>query len=103
MLSDLVTPPYVAEMVTLLLLVTVLVVTVKPTLVLPLGTVTEAGTWAAAVLLLVRGITVSCGGPGAFRVSVPGEGSPPITLERLTERDTSIGLTVRVSDLVTPA
>ncbi len=57
--SVLVTPAKLAEIVTFLLAVTMLVVTVKGALVLPAGTVTEAGTWAAAVLLLDNDTTVS--------------------------------------------
>jgi hypothetical protein len=49
-----VTPPDVAEIVTIVADVTAFVVTTNPTVVAPAGTVTLAGTAATAVLLLDR-------------------------------------------------
>jgi hypothetical protein len=52
--------------------------------VAPAGTVTVAGTWAAAALLLVRLTTVppTCAGP--VSVTVPVDDSPPSTVAGLT-------------------
>jgi hypothetical protein len=76
-------PAYDAEMVTGVEDVTLLVVTVKVALVDPAGTVTVAGTAAAAELLLDRE-TVAPLGAGPLRVTVPVEGDPPLTLVGLS-------------------
>jgi hypothetical protein len=58
---------------------TVLVVAVKVAVVAPAATVTEAGTWAAAVLLDDRETTAPPVGAGLSRVTVPVEDTPPST------------------------
>src|SRR5437899_3777381 len=65
---------------------TALVLTGKVALVVPSGTVTLAGTVAAA-LLLARETTAPSRGAGALSVSVPVEERPPVTLvgPRLSE------------------
>ena len=55
------------------------VVTVKLALVDPAGTVTEAGTVAAAVSLLVRLTGIPPAGAGPVSVTVPVELVPPCT------------------------
>ena len=61
------------------MLATGLVVVVNVTVVAPAATVTLAGTWAAAVLLLVSVTTAPPTGAGPFRVTVPVEDTPPRT------------------------
>src|SRR5260370_959854 len=68
------------EIVTDVDAVTVLVLTVNVALLAPAGTVTVAGTVAAAVLLLVRLTTAPPLGAGPLSVTVPVEGFPPVTL-----------------------
>src|SRR5437899_12574402 len=65
---------------------TALVLTGKVALVVPSGTVTLAGTVAAA-LLLARETTAPSRGAGALSVTVPVEERPPVTLvgPRLSE------------------
>ena len=55
------------------------VVIVKVAVVAPDVTVTLAGTWAAAVLLLVRVTTAPPVGAAAANVTVPIDEVPPIT------------------------
>ena len=77
---------------------TALVVTLKPALVPPGATVTLAGTTAAGSLLE----SVTCAPPagaGAFSVTVPVEGLPPVTLVGLTVSEETIG-GITVSDAV---
>ncbi len=77
---------------------------VKVTLRAPPAMVTFAGTWAAAVLLLVSVITAPPAGAAPFRVTVPVELLPPTTeLGVLVTEDNAAGLTVRVVVLFTPA
>ena len=74
----------------------------KVALVLPLATVTLAGT-AAEALSLLSCTTAPPLGAGALRVTVPWDVAPPVTLVGLTERVLKLGgLTVRVAVLVTP-
>ena len=84
--------------------VTGLVATVKFALVAPAGTVTIAGTMATAVLLLESASAVPPAGAAVFRVTVPVEGVPPVTLvgSRLREERVTAGIKVSVSraDLV---
>ena len=81
--------------------VTVVVVTVKVAVVAPAGTVTLAGNVAADVLLLVSVTTVPAEGAGPFRVTVPVEEVPPVTLDGLTVSEVSAGRsTVKVAVLV---
>ena len=80
-----------------------LVVTVKVAVVAFAGTVTLAGTCAAAVLLLDRVTTAPPEGAGPFNVTVPVEDVPPITEEGLLVMDPSVAaVTVNVVVLVTP-
>src|SRR6266850_1654345 len=79
---------------------TALVVKLKLALVPPAETVTLAGTTAAGLLLE----SVTCAPPagaGAFSVTVPVEGLPPVTLAGLRASDemtgTAEGVTVSVA------
>src|SRR5260370_602297 len=78
--------PYDPEMVTEVDAATALVLTVNVALLAPAGTVTLAGTVAAAVLLLVRLTTAPPLGAGPLSVTVPVAGFPPVTLTRLRHR-----------------
>jgi hypothetical protein len=84
------------------------VVMVKVADVLPAGTVTEAGTVAAAVLLLWREMLAPPDGAGPVKVTVPVEGLPPVTLVGLIVRDVrlteagAVGVTVKVAVCVAP-
>ena len=51
----------------------------KDALVAPAATVTDAGTWAAAVFELVKVTTAPPAGAGPFNVTVPVEDAPPTT------------------------
>jgi hypothetical protein len=88
--------------VTAVLEATGLVAAVKVAVVAPAGTVTVAGTWAAAVWLDVNATAAPPAGAGALNVTVPVEGLPPKTEEgfRLTELRTG-AVTVSVVVLVT--
>src|SRR5271165_4366901 len=90
-------------MVTEALVATGLVVTVKVAVVAFAATVTLAGTWAAAVLLLDRVTTAPLAGAGPFSVTVPVEVFPPTTEVgfRVTELSTA-AVTVRVAVRVAP-
>ena len=99
---DLITP-LVAEMVTDLVVVTVRVVTVNVAVVVPATTVTLAGTVATEVKLLERVITAPPVGAGPFKVTVPVEGVPPLTLLGFRLRVLSTGaVTVKVVVRVAP-
>src|SRR2546428_13016052 len=70
---------------------TALVLRLKLALVPPAETVTLAGTTTAGLLLE----SVTCAPPagaGAFSVTVPVEGLPPVTLVGLTVSDETIGV-----------
>ena len=96
-------PPLVAEIVTLVELVTDFVVTVKVALVFPEDTVTLAGTVATAVELLVRVTTIPAVGAGPESVTVPVEGEDPMTIVGLKVRELTTGaVTVRVAVFVAP-
>ena len=85
--------------------VTALVVTVNVTLVAPTGTVTLAGTVAAAVLSLDSVTCAPPAGAGPFSVTVPVELLPPVTVVGFTpseERRTGFGFTVSMAVRVTP-
>ena len=85
-------------MLTAVDVVTLRVVTVKVVLVLPAGTVTLAGTVAAAVLPLVSVTTAPPEGAASFKVTVPVEDVPGITDFGLNVTDdTRSGATVRVA------
>ena len=103
MVEDLVIPPAVAMIVDDWLLLTVLVEIVKVALVDPAGTVTLAGTVAAAVLLLDNETTTPPDGAAEVRVIVPVAGLPPNTVAELRlrpESDAEVGvLTVQPDNL----
>jgi hypothetical protein len=68
------------------------------------ATVTDAGTVAALVLLLVSVTTTPPVGAGPVRVTVPVLLAPPVTDEGLTVTDDrAVRLIVRVDDLVVPS
>jgi hypothetical protein len=92
--------PLVAVIVTDVEEETAAVVTAKVAVVLPAATVTEAGTVAAAVLLLDKVTVAPLVGAAAANVTVPVDVVPPVTevglkLSELKE----IGATVRVAVL----
>jgi hypothetical protein len=69
----------VAEIRGVVLEDTGLVVTAKVADVAPAATVTDPGTWAAAVILETKLTTAPPGGAGPVKVNVPVEGLPPTT------------------------
>ena len=83
-------------MLTVVVVTTELVVTANVVDVLPAGTVTLGGTWAAAALLLERVTVAPPDGAAPLRVTVPVEGLPPVTLVgfRETEDRVTAGVTV---------
>ena len=95
--------PRVAEILTVFVEVTVLVVTEKVALVAPAATVTLAGTVATEVRLLASVTTAPPAGAGPLMVTVPVDGLPPLTLVGLSVRVEMSGvLTVNVACRVTP-
>ena len=79
------------------------VVTVNRPLVLPAGTVTEAGTVAAETLLLVSATATPPDGAAPVSVTVPAERLPPVTLAGLTPTLVSAsGVTVSVAVWLVP-
>ena len=69
----------------------------------PAGTVTDGGIVAAAVFPLERFTTTPPAEAAPAKVTVPVEIEPPATDAGLTENaDSAGGLTVKISDLVTP-
>jgi hypothetical protein len=81
---------------------TAAVAAVKVAVVAPAATVTEAGTWATAVLLELSVTTAPPVGAGPLSVTVPVEGLPPTT--ELRDRPTEerpAGVTVKVAVLLT--
>jgi len=70
--------------VTAVLATTGLVVAVKAAVVAPAGTVTDAGTCAAAVLLDVNATTAPPVGAGLSKVTVPVDDTPPSTVAGFT-------------------
>jgi hypothetical protein len=89
-----------------LVAVTDAVVTLKEPVLLPAAIVTEAGTVAAEVLLLVRVTVTPPLGAALLRLTVPVDELPPVTLAGFTLIDESAtviaGLTVRVVVLLVP-
>ncbi len=89
---------YVPEILTLVVLETAAVVTVKVALVRPLGTVTLAGT-PAAELLLCRATTTPNNGAGPLSIAVAVEELPPVKEAGLTEMLERVsGSTVSTAD-----
>jgi hypothetical protein len=83
--------------------VTTLLVTVKVALVAPDATVSDAGTVAAAVLLLVSVTVAPPAGALPFRVTVAVLFAPPVTVAGFSETEEGVnGLTVSVAVLLTP-
>ena len=78
-LAVLLTPPAVTVIVDDVVADTALVETVKFTVVAPAGTVTDAATVAAVVLLDFSVTTVPPAGAGPFSVIVPVLEAPPFT------------------------
>jgi hypothetical protein len=79
------------------------VVAEKVAVVAPAATVTDVGTWAAAVLLEVRETTAPPVGAGPLRVTVPVEGLPPTTEVGARPRESSpAAVTARFAVRVTP-
>src|SRR5206468_11104086 len=101
--AELLTPPYVAEIVTAIGAATGLVEIVNAALVAPAGTVTLAGTVATARSLLESGISAPPAGAAALRVTVPIEAAPPVTLMGLRFNEESVVAGVRVSMAEPPA
>jgi hypothetical protein len=92
----------VAVMVTGVFEATGSVVAVKVAVVAPAATVTDAGTWAAAVLLELRVTTAPPAGAGLSSVTVPVEGLPPWTEVGSNATDARTGgVTVKVAVLLT--
>jgi hypothetical protein len=83
--------PLVPEIVTVVVLETVWVVTVKVVDVLPAGTVTLEGTVATEVRLLESVTTEPPVGAGPERVTVPVEGVLPLTVVGLSVKELSVG------------
>jgi hypothetical protein len=95
-------PPYAAVSVTGVEEATAVVLTVNEALVPPCGTVTEAGTVAAALLLL-KLTTAPPAGACPPSVTVAVDGLPPVTVAGLTLRVPAVGgVTVRVAGSVVP-
>ena len=95
-------PLYVAVMSTPTAVPTGLVVIANVADVAPASTVTEAGTVAAAVLLLVSATTAPAGGAGADSVTVPMLPIPPVTEAGFTPTETSDGFTISSAELDAP-
>jgi hypothetical protein len=98
-----VAPPYEAEMVTAVDVVTPLVLTAKVAVVAPPATVTLAGGEATAVLLLDSDTRAPPAGAGPLRPTVAVDDVPPVTLAGLTpSEDAAGGVTVSEAVCVTP-
>src|SRR5215831_9762893 len=81
-------------------MVTIFVATVNVAVVAPAATVTETGTVAALVLLLVNATTAPPAGAAALSVTVPVLFAPPVRLPGFSVIETSAALTEVVSRLV---
>ena len=95
----LVTPLHEPEMLAEVENTTMLVLTVNVALVEPAGMVTLEATVAADVLLLDSDTGAPPAGAGPFRVTVPTEELPPMTLDGFSVSETSTG-GITVSDAV---
>jgi hypothetical protein len=90
-------------MVTSVELTTGVVVIVNVALVLPLATVTLAGTLAAVALSLLSCTTTPPVGAGPLNVTVPWEVDPPVTPVGIAASELNTGgLTASEAVLVTP-
>src|SRR5947208_8372177 len=87
-------PLMFADSVTVVLALTAAVVTGKLALEAPAGTVTLAGTAAAAGLLLDKGTDNPPAGATFASVTMPCAVSPPMTVVGLTENPSTAGITV---------
>jgi len=96
------TPLYAAVMVTTVPAVTGLVVMVNVAVDAPGGTVTDAGTVAALVLLLVSVITVPPTGATAVIVTVPVLFAPPTKVPGFTAIEASAGAAIRTTNPSAP-
>lgn len=85
--ADLVTPPYVPEMLTVVDAATAFVLTINVALVAPAATVTLDGTVATLELLLESVTTAPPEGAAPLSVTVPVEEFPPVTFVGLTETE----------------
>ena len=72
-------------------------VAVKVAVVAPASTVTDAGTWAAAVLLDVEVTTAPPPAAGASKVTVPVDDAPPRTAAGLTLTPLSAAGAIKVT------
>ena len=82
------------------------VVTLKPAVIAPAGTVTLAGSVVATAALLLRRETRAPPlGACVLNVTIPVEGDPPLTLIgfNLSEMRVGCGVTVSEADWVKPA
>jgi hypothetical protein len=98
--ADCVTPPRLAVMLTGVAAATAIVVTAKTPVVLPPGTVTDAGTAATAALPLASVTTMPPVGAALDKVTVPEELTLPSTVAGLRATEFSPG-GVTVKDAVT--
>src|SRR3954454_6790968 len=78
------------------------VVTANDAVVAPAPTVTEAGTAATVVLLLVSVTTAPPAGAGPFSVTLPVLPLPPATTDGFNVTEPRRGFTTRAAVLVTP-
>jgi hypothetical protein len=98
-----VTPALVPEIVTLVVLRTRFVVTVKVVVVAPGATVTLDGTVATVVLLLESWTVIPVGGAAPLRVTVPVDKLPPTTFDGFNFNEDNVGRAiVNVAGFVTP-
>jgi hypothetical protein len=101
-LAFLVTPPTEAEMLTVEVCPTGLVVTPKLAVIAPAATVTLAGTVATVGWLLVRPTAKPPEGAGPLRVTLPITVAPPGTLVGLRVTSRTLGVTCRLAFLIAP-
>jgi hypothetical protein len=102
--ADLVTPALVPEIVTLLVLRTVLVLTEKFAVVAPAGMVTLDGTVATFVRLLESWTVIPVDGAALLSVTVPVDEVPPTTVVgfKLKDSNAVAGVMFSVAVFVTP-